>query len=87
MNVVKRIEYKEMDIMLTKTEDATMDRYNEMIYYTEDEREEEDIAHNVGLEWSKALQEMDDVEILDAMCSLNVSVNMEELNDEDTMDC
>jgi hypothetical protein len=81
MNVVKGIEYKPMDIMLSKTEDASKDRYNEMIYYTDDEREEEDIDVNVGLAWSKALEEMDDVEIMNAMGSLNVSENMEEFND------
>jgi hypothetical protein len=86
MYVVKRIEYKPMDIMLSKTEDATKDRYNEMIYYTDDEREEQDIDLNVGLAWSKALQEMDDVEMLNAMGSLNVSKNMDEFNDDYTME-
>jgi hypothetical protein len=86
MNVVKRIEYKPMDIMLSKTEDATKDRYNEIIYYTDDEREEQEIDLNVGLAWSKALQEMDDVEMLNAMGSLNVSKNMDEFNDDYTME-
>jgi hypothetical protein len=86
MNVVKRIEYKPMDIMLSKTEDATNDRYNEMIYYTDDEREKEEIDLNVGLEWSKALQEIDNVEILNSMRSLNVSGNMDEFNDDDRME-
>lgn len=85
MNEVKRIEYKPMNIMLSKAEDAANDRYNEMIYYADDETDEQDIALSAGLAWSKALQEMEDIDMVNAMDVLNVCENMDEFNDDDSM--
>ncbi|AET73214.1 hypothetical protein PGAG_00325 [Phaeocystis globosa virus 12T] len=91
MNTVKRIEYTPNEIVLTTADEVAGQRYNEMLYYGDDEEDnvmaEENAALEAGLAWAAAIDALDDCEMADMMSGVNINSdpNCDNCNQDDEM--
>lgn len=91
MDTIKRIKYTPNEIVLTTADEVAGQRYNEMLYYGEDEDDnvmtEENAALAAGIAWAAAIDAMDDCEMADMMGSVNIKSdpNCYNCNQDDEM--
>ena len=91
MNTVKRIEYKPNEIVLTTADEVAGQKYEEMLYYGDDEEDnqtyEENAALAAGIAWAAAIDQMDDDEMAGMMGGVNINSdpNCDASNDDDEM--